>query len=186
MSKNHMELNTLSLLSCSVQVSILTLGFFANLLLIIAHRSDPLRVFKNPISLFVRYIAIIDVNVTIWWTIRLATVLIFQRKFEMVSFIWLGLTTLSPNAFLCFSIERYLSVAFPLWYRVHVTVGVCRKVLLSSWFAHVVMCILVQIVLEENDAQFFIYGIRLSYLSASVAFAWPHTVGIESLSPLKI
>ncbi len=155
-----MDEDALSLSASVVQITILSLGITVNILLIVAHWKDPLHVFKNTTSLFVRNIAIIDIIVAFLWIIRMATMLA-GRILETLSVIWLGFIVMSPCAFLCFAMERFLSVAFPLWYRVRVTIQICRKVLLGVWTVHaaiyVITCLVFNAKVRKNFT--FLYGI---------------------------
>jgi hypothetical protein len=158
-------------LSVSVlQMSILSLGVIANILLILAHWKDPLRVFKNTTSLFVRNIAVIDIAVAILWIIRIALTLL-GKKHETISLIWLAFTTMSPFAFLCFAIERFLSVAFPLWYRVRGTIQICRKVLCGKWIAHTAIFVLTYFILNKKDRRkFMLWYVIVLFLAVNIFY----------------
>ena len=150
-----MYLDGISLSVMVIQLSILFLGIIANVLLIFSHWKDPFRFFKNTTSLFVRNIAVIDIIVAVVWIIRISVTFSFGRKPEIISNIWVGLTAMSPCAFLCFAIERFLSVAFPLWYRVRVTIQTCRKVLLATWIAHTAIQTVTVFVFSVDDKRVF-------------------------------
>ena len=130
------DFNPKSLTAEIITMSILLVGIVANTLLIIAHCKDPLRVFQNTTSLFVRNIAMIDIVVAFIWIIRTIMILIRGWKPATVSAIWVGVVTMSPSAFLCFAIERFISIAFPLWYRVRVKTETCRKAIVGTWITH--------------------------------------------------
>ena len=150
-----MFLDGISLSVMVIQLSILFLGIIANVLLIFSHWKDPFRFFKNTTSLFVRNIAVIDIIVAVVWIIRISVMLSFGRKPEIISNIWVGFTAMSPCAFLCFAIERFLSVAFPLWYRVRVTIQTCRKVLLATCIAHTAIQTVAVFVFSVDDKRDF-------------------------------
>jgi hypothetical protein len=153
-----------------LQMSILSLGVIANILLILAHWKDPLRVFKNTTSLFVRNIAVIDIAVAILWIIRIALTLL-GKKHETISLIWLAFTTMSPFAFLCFAIERFLSVAFPLWYRVRGTIQICRKVLCGKWIAHTAIFVLTYFILNKKDRRkFMLWYVIVLFLAVNIFY----------------
>lgn len=158
-------------LSVSVlQMSILSLGVIANILLILAHWKDPLRVFRNTTSLFVRNIAVIDIAVAILWIIRIALTLL-GKKHETISLIWLAFTTMSPFAFLCFAIERFLSVAFPLWYRVRGTIQICRKVLCGKWIAHTAISVFTYFILNKKDRRkFMLWYVIVLFLAVNIFY----------------
>ena len=152
----HVYLHYMPLSAYAMQFSILSLGIIANVLLIFSHWKDPFRFFKNTTSLFVRNIAVFDIIVAVLWIIRMALILSLRSNRDIVSAIWLGFASMSPCAFLCFAVERFLSVAFPLWYRVRVTIQRCRKVLLGTWIAHIVIQIIALFVFSEDDRNDFI------------------------------
>lgn len=170
----HMYLHDTPLSSYAIQFSILSLGIIANVLLIFSHWKDPFRFFKNTTSLFVRNIAIIDIIVAVVWIIRMALILSLRI---FISAIWLGFASMSPCAFLCFAVERFLSVAFPLWYRVRVTIQRCRKALLGTWIAHIVIQIITFFVFSVDDRSDFIlfyttamfFSVYIFYLATYVS-----------------
>lgn len=155
-NRNMMDLDDIPLSIVIIQLSILSLGIIANVLLIFSHWKDPFRFFNNTTSLFVRNIAIIDIIVAVVWNIRTSVSLSPGRKPEIIRIIWLGFTAMSPCTFLCFAIERFLSVAFPLWYRVRVTIQTCRKVLLGTWIAHVAIQTIAVFVFNVDEKRNFI------------------------------
>lgn len=162
--------DAMSLSTSVLQMSILSLGVIANILLILAHWKDPLRVFKNTTSLFVRNIAVIDIAVAILWIIRIALTLL-GKKHETISLIWLAFTTMSPFAFLCFAIERFLSVAFPLWYRVRGTIQICRKVLCGKWIAHTAIFVLTYFILNKKDRRkFMLWYVIVLFLAVNIFY----------------
>ena len=166
-------------LSCHViQMSNLFLGIIGNSLLIVAHWKDPFRVFKNTSSLFVRNIAIIDVIVAFLWIIRLATIL-SGKKLEALLVIWLGFTVLSPWAFLCLAIERFLSIAFPLWHRARVTTHNCRQVIIGTWIAHTSMYTFTAFILDDTLQGNVILLFSIVFILCSYAFYFATYVALR-------
>ena len=121
-----------------VELPIICFAIIAQTLPILSHYKDPLRVFKNTASLFVRNIAFIDICVPFLWSVRIVLKLLGDDV-KIVSFIWVGFATLSPWAFLSLAIERLVSVSYPLWHRVRVTIPVCRKILIGTWVVHIAL-----------------------------------------------
>ena len=163
----------MSLPSQVIRLFILLSGVIGNSLVITAHWKDPLRVFKNTSSLFVLNIAISDIFVAFWWILRIAFVLISEKTSSTLLVIWIGFTTFSPWTFLCLAIERFLSVAFPLWHRIRVTTQTCHKVIIGTWIVHTAIYILAQLIFNAVFGENFIfcYGIVVFFCIYVVYFA---------------
>lgn len=125
----------------ALQIGILLIGLIGNTLLIIAKYKDPLKVFKNPSSMFIRNIAVIDSVVAVAWALETIMQLLSKDK-KTFSGIWLAFATMSPLAFLCLAIERYVCIAFPLRHRVHFTSRICCYTLFVTWFSHILIFML--------------------------------------------
>lgn len=129
------------LIGTAVHSTIAIVGTMANLLLVTALIKDPLKIFKTSSSTFILNIAVVDFIVSLSTTIRTPLqfaipsygLSIGHMIIESVS---IGAMTISPWSFLSLSIERFCSVAFPLWYRVHFTVRTCRYWLCTMWLFH--------------------------------------------------
>ena len=160
-----------------IQMSILFLGIIGNSLVIVAHWKDPFRVFKNTTSLFVRNIAIIDIIVAFLWIIRLATIL-GGRKLEALLVIWLCFTVLSPCAFLCLAIERFLSIAFPLWHRARVTTHKCRQVIIGTWIVNSSIFILTKFINDTIHGDFILL-LSIVFFLCSYAFYFATYVALR-------
>lgn len=114
------------------------IGFVANLLLIIAHVKDPLKTFKTSSSSFILNIAVIDMLASFVWIITTACAMKCTTP-DFCDIIWkvlMVIMTISPLSFLSLSIERFCSVAYPLWHRVRITTPVCRYWLCAIWLVH--------------------------------------------------
>ena len=148
---------------------ILCLGIIANALLIFAHYRDPLHVFRNTTSLFIRNIAIIDICVAILWSTRIVRQLLQQNP-EIISLIWVGFTALSPLALLCLAIERFLSVAYPFWYRVKVTIKSSFKFIIGTWIAHTTIFVFCYVIINPKANIFIMYYVSVLFLFVYVVY----------------
>lgn len=120
------------------------IGIIGNVLIIIAHVKDPLKLLKSPSSSFILSIAAADglISATI---LTLAGGSLLTRgtawKWNASSFSAVGfrlLTLFTSTLFVSYlglAIERFLSVNRPLWHRVNVTKRVCRLWTAGIWLA---------------------------------------------------
>ena len=119
-------------------------GVLGNVLLIVAHVKDPLRVLKSPSSHFILNIASVDAllsGVFLVSTILVLTLAFAKRSWEwdtsnrslilflLISLICSALFASYPSL----AVERFLSVAYPLWHRVRVTTKLCRYWVIGLW-----------------------------------------------------
>ena len=117
-------------------------GFLGNVLLIVAHVKDPLRVLKSPSSHFILNIASVDALLSGVFLVCTALALASINTYwdwdtSYLSSILFLLTNLVCSAlfgsYLSLAVERFLSVAYPLWHRVRITTKVCRYWVIGLW-----------------------------------------------------
>ena len=154
-----------------IQLVILTFGAVLNLLLMIAIIKDPLKTFKSPSSSFILNIAFVDMLVCVLWII--INILdhtspgYIEIRYLLVR-VWFASIGISPLLYLCLSIERFCSVAYPLWHRVHVTTRVCRYWLCAIWIVHIVFETLVSCfvpsVISDKEMIILISFVGISFL----------------------
>ena len=117
-------------------------GVLGNVLLIVAHVKDPLRVLKSPSSHFILNIASVDALLSsvflVCTALNLASINTFwDWDTSYLSYILFLLTSVVCSAlfgsYLSLAVERFLSVAYPLWHRVRVTTKVCRYWVIGLW-----------------------------------------------------
>lgn len=117
-------------------------GVLGNFFLIVAHVKDPLRLLKSPSSTFIFNIALADVLLSCMLVVIMTQALAGIEKSPdwdyslawSISYFLLSLcysTVFSSH--LSLATERFLSVAYPLWHRVHVTSTVCRYWVVGIW-----------------------------------------------------
>ena len=113
------------LVAFGIQLVILAFGAVFNLLLMIAIIKDPLKTFKSPSSHFILNIAFVDILVCVLWIINISLDLHTSPSYKETRYslfrVWIASIAISPLLYLGLSIERFCSVAYPLWHRVHVT-----------------------------------------------------------------
>ena len=135
-----------SYIGASAQLIITLAGVTANFLLIIAHVKDPLKTLKASSSPFIVNIAAIDLIMS--FTLLANSLLTMTKSGcsssqlvadkKPISILLVVFGTVSFPSFFILSIERFCSVAFPLWHRVRITTRVCRYWLCAVWLVHLI------------------------------------------------
>ena len=125
----------------AVMMTINIIGIVGNFLLIVAHVKDPQGLLKSSSSPFIFNIASMDMLLSSVMFTRIAFTLREGRMtiqwnssnnsiaFSLTS---LGFSVLFAS-YLSLAIERFLSVAYPLWHRARITVKVSRYWVLALW-----------------------------------------------------
>ena len=126
----------------AVMMTINIIGIVGNFLLIVAHVKDPQGLLKSSSSPFIFNIASMDMLLSSVMFTRIAFTL---REGGMItewnspnknpipfSIACLGFSVLFAS-YLSLAIERFLSVAYPLWHRARITVKVSRYWVLALW-----------------------------------------------------
>lgn len=137
-----------------------------NVLLIIAHLKDPLKLFQTTSSQFILNLAVVDLIaaidiVNIVWS----TVDLFQTQNEYLRrFLLLPVSVCFPSVF-SLSVERFCSVAFPLWHRANVTVRLCRLCILGIWLFHITFEAMSFAVRYTTGDEFITGCMRVAYTS---------------------
>ena len=133
----------LDIYSKVAHLGLLSVGFLANVLVIIAHVLDPFRVFRNASSMFVLNITIIDCSTALLWLIvdSLMDHEEFKRSIYYTTLVNVGfkLATMSGVAYLSLALELYFSISRPLWHLAKVTRQVCRNWIILTWFFHFIL-----------------------------------------------
>ncbi len=112
-------------------------------MLLYAHKKDPCKLLRSSSSPFIVNIAIIDflasctilANQLAYFSLNAFT---FTRQaiIPILHMVIIFLQSISFALFLCLSVERFFSVAFPLWHRVQITTRVTRYWLAAIWLFH--------------------------------------------------
>ena len=129
----------------AVKLSLAGAALPMNLLIILAHVMDPLRVFGNPSSMFVLNITVIDCSFSVLWLIYYALFLAecseFTQSVYAVHFVDVAvrLATMTGIAYSSLALELYFSIARPLWHRVKLTHKVCRSWIIATWVLHLTL-----------------------------------------------
>ena len=118
------------------------IGVLGNVLLIVAHVKDPLRLLKTPSSTFIFNIALIDALISCILVVGMIRALTGVEKSPdwdyslagSISYFLLSLCYSTVFAsYLSLAIERFLSVAYPFRHRAHITSTVCRYWAVGIW-----------------------------------------------------
>ena len=162
-----------------VELVMLTFGTVLNLLLIVTHIKDPLKTFKSPSSSFILNIAFVDILVCILWIIKIILNIISpgyrvnKETGDVLFCVWTASIAISPLLYLCLSIERFCSVAYPLWHRVHITTRACRYLLCAIWIFHIIFETLVSClvpVMSFEEIMIILLYVGISFLLTQVFY----------------
>ena len=113
-------------------------GIVGNFLLIISHIKDPLKVIKSSSSYFIINISVGDFLSSCGLFLAFSfsnTTIIVEIAGSLIAFPY----TASFALYLNLAIQRFCSVAFPLWHRVKITTRVCRYWATGIWLANIVL-----------------------------------------------
>ena len=120
-------------------------GVLLNFLLIVASLKDPLNLLRTPSAVFILNIAVIDFlascvfllaalfRSSIFCYFTWNTIFSFNGATNFLSAFF---TTIPFTSYLCLSIERFCSIALPLWHRVHIDTRMCRYFVIALWILH--------------------------------------------------
>ena len=191
-----MDIEIYRLTSFGIELITLTLGLLLNIFLIIALIKDPLKTFKTPSSSFIFNIAFVDILVCVFWIIQIIFNLpspgyrVNKKTGEGLFYVLIASIGISPVLYLSLSIERFCSVAFPLWHRVHITTRVCRYWLFVIWTVHIIFEILVSCLVppemdyERRIVKGFEYGI-ITLLHVEFPFLFTQVFYVTTYFSLK-
>ena len=137
------------------------IGILGNLLLIIAHIKDPLKLLKSSSSLFILNIAIVDLFISL--VLLTVTVMLSPESYVVNSSAWdtssgylndtivfllVLFYSMSFALYLSLGIQRFCSVAFPLWHRVNIRTRVCRYWVVGIWLVQIVLDVGINILIR--------------------------------------
>ena len=122
-------------------VVVTTITILANVLLIFAMLKDPLKCFLNPTSYFIFYLAFSDLlnslllmEESLLWLTKFGSINGLPGAFGIVNTLLLEVAFFAnPLSIFSLALERCLSIVFPLWHKVNVTTGICRRWLTMIW-----------------------------------------------------
>ena len=166
-----------SVLMDVIECIIVIFAITGNVFVISAHLKDPLKLFQTSSSQFILNIAVVDLLAAILTTIMLVDSFIIGKLtiLHTERFISSPILLAFPSFFVL-SVERFCSVAFPLWHRARVTICLCRKCLLGVWFFHITYEA-VSAVIEDTVASwtrlvyalFFFISTQVFYLATALS-----------------
>lgn len=141
------------------------LSFLGNVFVIVAYLKDPLKVFQTSSSQFILNIAIVDLITAIFTAIMLLRNVLEDETDARNTLLYFSLALSFPSFFIL-SMDRFCSVAFPLWHRVKVTVRSCKLCLLGIWLFHGTYETINHLVLEHAAGSPLVNAcVRLAYVS---------------------
>lgn len=121
-------------------LTIFLTGIIGNILLIIAHLKDPLKLIKSSSSYFMLNISFVDLLLSCGLMFIIISFFVSFRVDMIVGLPFL-LYTVSFTLYLSLAIQRLCSVAFPFWHRVNVTTRVCRYWVAGIWLLNIILAI---------------------------------------------
>ena len=150
--------------------SLLTFGFIANLMLLVAQWKDPLHCFGNISTCFIQHIAVIDCLGLLVSSPVLFSAIKNNRPFYVGSNhgkqfkpFMLLVTVLTNLGFTSFAVERFLSVAKPFFHKVYLTKQRVRVSFGVMWI-FALICVLIDQCLHQKtqDEPFLSYVVETS------------------------
>ena len=173
--------------------SISSCGILLNSLLIVAFLKDPLKVLRTPSGMFILNIASIDFTASCTFllaaSLRSSVFCYFTKKTiwsldGVTDFLSAFFITLPFASYLCLAVERFCSIALPLWHRVHVTTRVCRYWILAVWlfsFIQEGMIMTFQTFLYDNFAKSTLARLALAWTTflCSLVFYFASYISIQ-------
>ena len=154
-----------SLLMGIVGCILVLFALAGNVFVIVAHVKDPLKVFQTSSSQFILNIAVVDLIAATFTAIMLLRQFLDIETKAKNTILYFSMSLSFPSFFVL-SVDRFCSVAFPLWHRSNVTVRGCRLCLLGIWLFNGAYEITNQLVLEHVVHSLFVSScVRLAYVT---------------------
>ena len=137
-------LGTIVTWNLTVYLSIIVIAAIANVLLLLAIYKNPLKCFRNPTTYFIANLAIADLLNSLF---HLEEVLVTQTTYRSIFCLPGAWGTINWGIiqfvyFLTFpsvavlALERYVSIAYPLWHKVKVTSRLCYICIAVVWLVN--------------------------------------------------
>ena len=178
-SQRLLVVDNYRLAAFGIQLVILTFGAVLNLLLIIAIIKDLLKTFKTPSSSLILNIALADILVCVSWIIKIILNLtshgyrVNKETRDVLFRIWTASIGISPLLYMSLSIERFCSVSYPLWHRVHITTRFCWHWQCTIWIFHIIFETLVSClvpVMSFEEIMIILLYVGISFLLTQVFY----------------
>ncbi|XP_046849249.1 adrenocorticotropic hormone receptor-like [Xenia sp. Carnegie-2017] len=163
MNNSHHVEQSLNFYAAFLQFPINIVGILNNFLLLYAHAKDPYKILKR--CHFIINVGVVDFIGSL--LLFLYTTLVLGRVFNpedqlLISRISNRVVSLffaaSLMSFFSLAIERFLSVVYPLWHKVHVSNKVCRYWLAGMWL-FVFTSELLQLLIKSIEFELFRVGL---------------------------
>ena len=147
-----------------IECLIIMIAFIGNIFVVIAHLKDPLKCFQTSSAQFILNIAVVDLIATTSIAIILLHKFLNDKNNPDEQRLLFFPISLSFPSFFILSVERFCSVAFPLWHRTKVSIHSCRKCLLGLWLFHVIYEVINFVIECVTNGKFTAGCIRLIYV----------------------
>ena len=160
----------------TVYIAVLVIALISNALLLFAMCKDPLKCFLNPTSYFIGNLAVADLlNAMFHLEELFLSQTMYKSSFCLAGI--LGVIHTHIGAFIFYltypcvtilALERYASVAYPLWHQVRVTIRLCHTSLIVLWL----LCLFSAGIGHHHNlhvAVAFSVGFTCTFYSATVA-----------------
>ena len=160
----------------TVYIVVIVTALISNALLLFAMCKDPLKCFVNPTSYFIRNLAVADLLNAMFNLEELFLSQTMYKSIFCLPGIW-GVIHIHIETFIYYltypcvtilALERYLSVAYPLWQKVKVTIRLCGTSVTLLWF----LCLFSAGISHHHNRDVtlvFSMGFTCTFYSATVA-----------------
>ena len=160
----------------TVYIAVIVTALISNALLLFAMCKDPLKSFLNPTSYFIRNLAVADLLNAMFNLEELFLSRTMYKSSFCLPGIW-GVIHTHIGAFIYYltypfvtilALERYMSVAYPLWHKVKVTIRLCGTSATLLWF----LCLFSAGISHHHNRDVklaFSMGFTCTFYSATVA-----------------
>ena len=127
----------------TIYLLICVIAAISNALLLYAMYKNPLKCFRNPTSYFIANLAVVDFLTSIAYIAELLITQTTYRSFLCFPGAWKYIHTVIVNflydlifpSVTILALERYVSIAHPMWHRVKVTSRLCCTGIVVVWVA---------------------------------------------------
>jgi predicted secreted protein len=125
-----------------VKVLLVSVSFVVNLLTILAHVVDPLRVFQSRSSMFVLNVTVVDCTLSLLFLFVATLKEVYQKEFIsnryllLLTDVTIRIASMSALAYFSLTLEVYFSISRPFWHRTKLTANVCRYWIVFTWLFH--------------------------------------------------
>ncbi len=161
----------------TVYLFITIIAAIANVLLLLAIYKNPLKCFRNPTTYFIANLAVVDLLNALF---HFEALLVWQTKYVSVYCLPGAWETINSGFgefayFLTFpsvavlALERYVSIAHPLWHQVNVTSRLCYTWIAIVWFVNCIFTVILNLVKSDTPNLLTAYP-SIFYLTTVIVY----------------